>query len=164
MELHYQLGAEVKVVHFDRTGETAHIVIADHAYDVQVNYARSGEITFTLNGQPHTAQVASDGLTRYVFIDGDVFELKQLDPRRRERRKHHRGEDSLTAAMPGQITRVLVGEGDEVQRGQPLIVLEAMKMEIKIAAPYDGRIAQVLVQPGQVVERWQTLVEMTNDK
>ena len=51
-----------------------------------------------------------------------------------------------------------------VQRGQPLIVLEAMKMEIKIAAPHDGRVAKVLVKPGQVVDRGQGLIEMTNEQ
>ncbi len=162
MELHYQLGAEVEVVRFDRAGETVRVAIADRAYDAQVNHVRSDEITFTVNGLRHTAHVASNGSTRYVFVDGEVFELKRSDSRRRERRKHHRGEDSLTAAMPGQITRVLVGEGDEVQRGQPLIVLEAMKMEIKITAPQAGRVAKVLVRPGQVVDRGQEVIELSD--
>jgi biotin carboxyl carrier protein len=65
--------------------------------------------------------------------------------------------------MPGQVTRVLIAEGDPVQRGQPLIILEAMKMEIKIAAPHDGRVAKVLVKPGQVVERGQALIEISTD-
>ena len=162
MELHYQLGAEVKVVRVDRAGETARVVIADHAYDAQVDHVRSDEVTFTVNGQRHTAYIASDGSTRYVSVAGEVFELKRSDSRRRERRKHHRGEESLAAAMPGQITRVLVGEGDEVQRGQPLIVLEAMKMEIKVTAPQAGRVAKVLVKPGQVVDRGQEVIELSD--
>lgn len=109
----------------------------------------------------HTAYVAHDGSTRFVAIDGDVFELKQPETRRVRRKQQH-GEDNLTASMPGQVTKVLIGEGDSVQRGQPLIVLEAMKMEIKIAAPHDGRVAKVLVKPGQVVDRGQALIEMNN--
>jgi biotin carboxyl carrier protein len=48
-----------------------------------------------------------------------------------------------------------------VQRGQALIVLEAMKMEIKIAAPHDGHVTKVLVAQGQVVDRDQSLVEIS---
>jgi biotin carboxyl carrier protein len=66
--------------------------------------------------------------------------------------------------MPGQVSKVLVGEGDSVQRGQPLIVLEAMKMEIKIAASHDGRVVKVLVKSGQVVDRGQTLIEMNDER
>ena len=89
-----------------------------------------------------------------------MFELRQPDPRR-ARRKHHHGEDNLSASMPGQVTKVLVKDGDEVQRGQSLMVLEAMKMEIKISAPHDGRVVKVLVQEGQVVARDQSLVEIS---
>ena len=50
---------------------------------------------------------------------------------------------SLTAPMPGTVVKVLVGEGDEVEEGQVLLVLEAMKMEQPVAAPHAGRIASL---------------------
>lgn len=163
MEYPYQLGDEVKVVRLERDGEIVRITIADRVYAVRVIHARAGELTFTVDGVRHTACAASDGSTRFVAVDGEVFELK-LPEARRTRRKQHHGEDNLTASMPGQITKVLVHVGDTVQRGQPLIVLEAMKMEIKIAAPHDGRVVKVLVKPGQVVDRGQALIEMSNEQ
>lgn len=159
----YQLGDEVKVMRLERAGDVVQVVIADRTYDVQINHVRSDEITFTLAGRRHTAHMASDGTTRYIAIDGDGHELRKPDPRRARRQQHH-GEDNLSASMPGQITRVLVDEGDAVQRGQPLIVLEAMKMEIKITAPHDGRVAKLLVKPGQIVDRGQRLIEMKNEQ
>jgi biotin carboxyl carrier protein len=63
--------------------------------------------------------------------------------------------------MPGQVRAVLVNVGDSVEKGQALALLEAMKMEIKIAAPHAGKVAQVLVQVGQVVERGQQLFEIS---
>ncbi len=65
--------------------------------------------------------------------------------------------------MPGQVTKVLVKAGDNVRRGQALMVLEAVKMEIKITAPWGGRLVKVLVQQGQVVDRGQGLIEMINE-
>lgn len=162
MDLHYQLGDEIKIVEFARDGEGTHITIADRVYEVSVIHSRSGEVTFTVDGTTHTAFLASAGSTQYVAIDGEVFELRKPDPRR-ARHEQHRGEGNLTASMPGQITKVLVNAGDVVRRGQPLIVLEAMKMEIKIAAPRDGRVMKVLVQQGQVVDRGQELIEINQE-
>jgi biotin carboxyl carrier protein len=163
MELQYQLGDEVKGVRVDRAGEIARITIADRVYEVRVIDFRAGELTFSVDGATHTAFIAHEGSTHYIAIDGDVCELKKPAARSVQRKQHHR-EDNLTASMPGQVTKVLIGEGDAVQRGQPLIVLEAMKMEIKVAAPHDGRVARVLVKSGQIVERGQGLVEMSNER
>ncbi len=158
----FQLGDEVMAVHVERERDTARITIADRAYDVSVIHSRAGEVTFTVNGTTYTAFLASVGSTQYVAVDGEGFELKRPAPRRARRRQHY-GESALTASMPGQITRVLVSAGDRVQRSQPLVVLEAMKMEIKIASPQEGRIVRVLVQQGQVVDRGQVLIEMGAD-
>jgi 3-methylcrotonyl-CoA carboxylase alpha subunit len=162
MELQYQFGDEVKVIRLERDGEIVRITLAARAYEVRVVHARAGELTLKVDGVMHTAYVAHDGSTHFVAIDGEAFELKQPDPRR-ARRKHHQGEDNLTASMPGLISKLLVNEGDTVQRGQPLIVLEAMKMEIKIAAPHDGRVVKVLVKQGQVVDRGQALIELSRE-
>ncbi len=162
MDFQYQCDAEVKTGQLEREGESMRIALGDRVYDVKVQHSRAGELIFTVDGVTHTAFVASEGATRFVAVGGDVFELKKPEPRR-TRRKHHQGEDSLTASMPGQITKVLVNTGDVVQRGQPLIVLEAMKMEIKIAAPRDGRVMNVLVQSGQVVDRGQGLIEIDQE-
>ncbi len=162
MDLHYQLGDEIKIVEFARDGEGMHITIADRVYQVSIIHSQPGEVTFTVDGTTHTAFLASAGSTQYVAIDGEVIELRKPDPRR-ARREQHRGEGNLTASMPGQVTKVLINVGDSVQRGQPLIVLEAMKMEIKIAAPHAGRVTKVSVTSGQVVDRGQPLIELSDE-
>jgi biotin carboxyl carrier protein len=162
MELRYQLGAEIQVVQLEHDGEAVRITLGDRVYEVNVIHSQADELTFKVDGVLHTAFNAHDGSTRFIAVDGAVFELKKPEARR-SRRKQQPGEDNLTASMPGQVTKVLIAAGDSVQRGQPLIVLEAMKMEIKIAAPHDGRVAKVLVSPGQVVDRGQALLELTAD-
>ncbi|HVL56613.1 MAG TPA: acetyl-CoA carboxylase biotin carboxyl carrier protein subunit, partial [Burkholderiaceae bacterium] len=77
----------------------------------------------------------------------------------------HAGEESLdsgrlTAPMPGKVIAVMVAAGDSVARGQPLMVIEAMKMEHTIAAPADGKVEQVLYRVGDQVDEGAALVAL----
>ena len=71
----------------------------------------------------------------------------------------HAGPAVLKAPMPGLVVRVLVAPGVQVESGQGLIVLEAMKMENELRAPAAGTVRSVSVIPGQAVEKGQALVE-----
>jgi acetyl/propionyl-CoA carboxylase alpha subunit len=70
------------------------------------------------------------------------------------------GDGRVKAPIPGQITQVMVSEGDEVEVGQPLLVLEAMKMENEIRAPRSGRVNELKVLPGQRVMLDDVLVDI----
>jgi propionyl-CoA carboxylase alpha chain len=67
---------------------------------------------------------------------------------------------SLVAPMPGNVLRLLVGPGEAVAAGQPLVVVEAMKMEHQVLAPAAGTVATVHVTPGQQVDTGQALLQM----
>ena len=64
-------------------------------------------------------------------------------------------------AIPGLIKTVLVAEGEQVEAGQPLFILEAMKMENEIHAPKSGVIGQIRVKPGQDVTLHEVLAEIS---
>ncbi|MGH9204301.1 MAG: biotin/lipoyl-containing protein [Vicinamibacterales bacterium] len=162
MEFRYQVGDEIKVIRVERAGDGYHVSIGDRAYTVSVTRSASGEMVLIVNGERHTAHVVSSGSTLYAAIDGNTLGFTRPDTSRA--RRHPHGEDSLTASMPGQVMKVLVAEGDSVERGQALMILEAMKMEIRVAAPHTGRVAKVSVSEGQVVDRGQVLVELTADE
>ncbi len=111
-------------------------------------------------GEQHTAHVTAQDEQRFVHVDGEHFVLTVPDTRATRRRGANAGGGELTAQMPGQVTAVEVNNGDAVTAGQTLVVLEAMKMEIRVSAPTDGHIKTVQVAVGDVVERGQTLVEL----
>ncbi|HZW03920.1 MAG TPA: acetyl-CoA carboxylase biotin carboxyl carrier protein subunit, partial [Anaerolineaceae bacterium] len=64
------------------------------------------------------------------------------------------------APMPAQVLSVQAAAGKQVEKGEPLLLLEAMKMEIQIKAPAAGRVRQILVTEGQTVEKDQVLAEI----
>jgi acetyl/propionyl-CoA carboxylase alpha subunit len=66
----------------------------------------------------------------------------------------------VKAPIPGKITRIFIQEGAEVQAGEPLLILEAMKMENEIRAPRDGVAGPIQVEPGEGVATGQVLVEI----
>ena len=67
---------------------------------------------------------------------------------------------SLVAPMPGSVLRVLVSVGDEVTPGQPLVTIEAMKMEHQVVSPAAGAVAEIFVIPGQQLDTGQSLVRI----
>jgi len=68
--------------------------------------------------------------------------------------------NAVTAPLAGSVARILVGEGDEIEAGAVLLVLEAMKMETEITAPHAGTVSAVLVAPGEAVQGGQPLIEL----
>jgi len=72
----------------------------------------------------------------------------------------HDHASELAAPMPGLVRSVNVEQGESVSKGQTLLVLEAMKMEIRIHSPREGVIQRLFVKQGQTVEREQVLIEI----
>lgn len=68
--------------------------------------------------------------------------------------------NAVVAPLAGSVARILVNEGDEIEAGQVLLVLEAMKMETEITAPAAGKVTAILVGPGEPVQGGQALIEL----
>lgn len=99
--------------------------------------------------------VAAGGVT-WVFNDGVTYEIAE------EAATRGRGgaaPGSLTSPMPATVIQVKVAAGDTVKRGDILIVLEAMKMELPVRAPADGRVSAVHCEAGQLVQPETSLIE-----
>ena len=84
-----------------------------------------------------------------------------MDPRRKAlRMAAGAGADVIKTAMPGRVVRILVAAGDSVEKGAPVIVVEAMKMENELTAPRAGIISRICVEEGAQVEGKTVLVEL----
>ncbi|MFD2387379.1 acetyl-CoA carboxylase biotin carboxyl carrier protein subunit [Enterococcus rivorum] len=68
------------------------------------------------------------------------------------------GNDAMTSPMPGTILKILVNDGDEVKENQPLLILEAMKMENEVVATTNGKVSGIHVALGQVVNAGDALI------
>ena len=122
----------------------------------------------TLGDEVHRL-VVRRGATRgsyTLWVDGHRFVVEALDERAHTIRKLSAaaagpvGPAPLVAPMPGMIVRINVQEGDRVQAGQGLVVMEAMKMENELRAVGAGSVRRVVVTPGTAVEKGALLLEM----
>jgi pyruvate carboxylase subunit B len=101
-----------------------------------------------------------------LWLDGHRFDVEALDERTRAIRElagataGPTGPAPVLAPMPGLVVRVNAQIGDQVQAGQGLVVMEAMKMENELRASAAGRIRAVLVTPGTPVEKGAVLIEL----
>jgi len=95
-----------------------------------------------------------------VALDGLVYTFETGEAARAAGRGGG-GSGLVTAPMPGKVIAVLVAVGDVVEAGQPLVLVEAMKMETTLAAEIAGRVQKVGATPGQLVEAGQVLVEIS---
>jgi biotin carboxyl carrier protein len=149
-----------------QNGRTATVSIGGRSRQVEILRAGDSwlEIRLPASGADpesvFTAYISSNGAKRWVTVGGRTFLLVKSTgaSRRGGQAQHAAGE--LVSPMPGQVRAVQAAEGDRVVKGQTLMVVEAMKMEIKVAAPLAGRVARILVQPGQAVEKDQLLAEL----
>jgi len=106
---------------------------------------------------PQRALAVGDGDTRWVFCDGEVYEF-EVQRTGRRRGTAHQG--SLSAPMPATVRKINVAPGDAVKKGETLLVLEAMKMELPIRAPSAGTVRTLSCTEGQLVQPGVVLVEI----
>lgn len=147
------------VIELSPNGEEYQAVAGGRPVVAKVVRAEEGRLELLLDGQPVTAYVSSDGAKRWVTVNGQTFVLTKSTGRPRGGHAQHSAGE-LTAPMPGQIRAVNVSIGDPVSKGQTLMLLEAMKMEIRVQSHQDGRVKALHVEQGQTVEREQLLIEV----
>ena len=122
----------------------------------------------TIGGVQHRVVARREGPKgRYVlWMDGWRFEVEALDERQRAIRDlgaaaaKASGPAPVVAPMPGLIVRVHVQVGDTVTAGQPVVVMEAMKMENELRATAGGTVKGIAAVPGKAVEKGTVLVEL----
>lgn len=103
------------------------------------------------------AWAVADEDVRWVFFDGEVYRFEAARPGTRRKTA---AQGSLAAPMPATVVRVQAGPGTVVARGDVLIVLEAMKMELPVRAPSAGTVLAVHCQPGDLVQPGVSLIEI----
>ena len=136
---------------------------------LEVNFESvSGQPVYSLilDGKSYESYVYPGDEGWQVLLRGRQFQVKVEDEREKRLRAAagggvaEGGEFHLKAPMPGLVVAIPVSEGQEVKKGQVLVILESMKMQNELKSPRDGIISHIKVKPGESVEQKQILLNM----
>ena len=148
---------------------------------LQVSPASESEFVVTAGEARHAVHVAADGERTWAAAAGESFEIEPAGlaaadaaplagPAAAGSHRPVSATDAagaaaadLAAPMPATVTAVLAGPGDEVSAGDPVVRLEAMKMELVVRAPRPGRVAAVHCRVGDLVQPGRPLVALEGD-
>lgn len=152
-------------------GSRIEVVEASHPWTVKVDEAiyqvdilavGEGLYSLLVDGRSYEVDVLEEPGTLLVFVEGQLFRLEPQEERRRLRRMGGKevavGRQAIVAPMPGKVVKVLVSVGDQVQAGDGVVVIEAMKMENELKAAGPGTVREVKVREGQGVNGSDILV------
>ncbi len=156
----YQAGNQVHEIALEREGAGYQAAVDGQTLSVEVLDEQPGQINLRLSSKPVTIYFASENGERWLSLGGCTYRLEKPSRRSTGAPGEQSGGQAVRSPMPAQVRAVSVSESDAVTKGQTLILLEAMKMEIRIKAPADGRVKRLLVSSGQAVEKDQLLVEI----
>ncbi|WP_458096696.1 acetyl/propionyl/methylcrotonyl-CoA carboxylase subunit alpha [Roseomonas sp. WA12] len=135
------------------------LILPDGTAEVTAAEAADGTLSLALDGTVRRARVLRQGERISVFLDGTAHQLRATDPLApSEATGATTGR--ILAPMPGKVLEVTVQPGQSVARGAVLLVMEAMKVQMRITAPADGTVAAVHCAPGDLVEDGAELVSL----
>ncbi len=161
-----QLIAKMTTLQFSDTPDTRHqvqlrteAVYVDGA-PIQVRKSATGSFIGTLDGRTERLRAVAHGDTIYVQLRGRSVKVNRVDPTRASATGAGGGAGASHAPMPGVVVSVLVAVGQLAKKGDALLVIESMKLQMTISATLDGEVAELPLAVGQTFQRNDMLVRL----
>lgn len=158
--------AEAKTyrVELARQGSGWSCKLDGHDFPLDVTPLQNGLLSVLVAGKSYEVRQEVAASETSVVVGHERFKVTVRDPR--SLRSRARGGDSgqgpkkIVAPMPGKVVRIIAPPGTEVEAGQPVLVIEAMKMQNELKAPKKGKVKRINVSEGAAVEAGQALAEV----
>jgi biotin carboxyl carrier protein len=140
----------------DRTAQGYSCTVDGEPFELDVAQAARDVLSILHEGRSYEARrESSAGGENYVLISGHRFQAELRDPRSLRSRRASLGAAAgpvgIHAPMPGKVVRLLAATGDEVEAGQGLLVVEAMKMQNEIKSSKKGKVIKIAVKEASAV-------------
>ncbi len=159
-------GDEHKVKLMNSDGVLQAIVDDDKIFRIDEVKFEGSEMLIKINNNLY--RIKHENLPNIMYVNGELLVIKsikeettskQMDSKNIEPSLANYTKDIIISPMPGRVVKILVQPGTQIKKGQPLMVIESMKMENIISSDRDGIVKEVLVKPGMVVNRGSSLVK-----
>jgi biotin carboxyl carrier protein len=164
MEFEYTIGKKVYKVSIDLKEECYKINLDDQDFQVNCSSISPHCFSMLIGDKVHTVYIVDDAAGKYISLKGAHYLVKEVE--QKEKTKLGSPADMpfsdglISVPMPGKIVKILVKEGEEVEQGQSLLILESMKMENSIASPFRGKVLKVNIGIGELAQPGESIIEL----
>lgn len=159
---------QMKIKRAANTSKDIDIQVGRKTYTIQIKEVHTDGTIRTIIIDNKVIPVSiirrNDGFPAQVILNGIPFDVnieKVESTRYKPKSPDRKVSGLLKSSLPGQIISVLVKKGDRVKKGQPVIILESMKMENEILSPKNGVVSKVHIKKKQVVMKNHSLIEIS---
>ncbi len=153
----------IKVI--ERDGSLLKVAIGQKEYILDVEKVENGVYSILYNGQSINMEIIESEKKDHFYINTRYqqfnIEIAPAMPETNGLKHSAKGIQHLEAPMPGKVVALRVQPGEEVNKGQTLIILSAMKMENELRSPLSGKVTQIGVKENDLVKEGQMLIEIT---
>lgn len=159
-----KLADQAFTVEIEETGKSLYRVSVD-GNEFLVDGKKTGRTNYSLivDNRSFEVEVDNSGDEYRALVDGRTYHIHLVDERRMrvggaQSGVELQGRQNVSVPMPGKIIAVLVADGDTVEKGQGMVIVEAMKMENEVRSPIAGEVKEIKVKPGDTVEGGAVLI------
>lgn len=161
MDLHYKFNDKVYSLKATRQDSVISIEYDGSTVPVRWTKLRDNYYTLNIDGVDVRAVMEGEGAVRHVFLKGDIYQLEKVAASGKGSKiEEEMITGDLVAPLTGKVVKILAEEGETVEEKQPVMIVEAMKMEHKLRAPFNGTVEKVHVAPGDMVQGGDLLIQI----
>lgn len=164
MKFQYEFAGKSYPVRIKKDGDAFKIGVGEEEFDVRPKEIKPGFFLLNINGKSTKVSIASEGSQRHIFFAGHVYKFTRSEGRRKKAGDLEMLSPEIASPISGKVVKVAVADGAEVEKGQVLLTIEAMKMEYQIKAPYAGTVEKVNFKEGDQVDIGVVLVNMKKEE
>jgi len=163
MLINYEHENHIYNVTVERREDQFFVTYDDVEYTVGATEIKSGQLKLKLGDRVIKAIISEGEDSKFVFIDGDIFKVKRIELTG-QKKTDKKKEGDLNSPISGTVVNIKSKEGGKIKKGDVIMVIEAMKMEYLIRAPYDGKVKKVNFKEQDQIEIGQITAELEKEE
>lgn len=162
MFINYEHNNHIYYVVVEQRDNQFYVTYDNNEYTISATELKPGQLEMKLGDRIIKSIISEGEESKFVFLDGNVYQVKRIELSGRKRIEKKEGD--LNSPISGTIVSVKVQKGTKVKKDDVIMVIEAMKMEYLIRAPYDGVIAKINFKEKEQIEIGQITAEVTKSE
>lgn len=160
----FKLNNQIHRINLEEEGKQIEVEINGEKTSVEFQKIDENYCSILIGGESFGMGILKRGKRLDVFLDGEIYEFEPISERERQSAAGViSGMQQIKSPMPSRVVKILKKDDEEVQEGEGVIVIEAMKMESELKSPIQGKVKEIRVKEGDAVESGMVLLTVSSE-